>query len=156
MKVAVIMLAGLLQQDPQIDGLFSKKEIAFGDRGMTQIVVEADLDTPTTDDEVIYFVPSGGTPTPLVMGAGGTFFREGALIIGGPLDGESWDDATAFFETLCNGPGDVIIEGEIETAIDELEQKIMAALPSVNRIYIEPEALTRPARRFGRKGLPTV
>ncbi|MGE3965802.1 MAG: proprotein convertase P-domain-containing protein [Planctomycetota bacterium] len=75
------------------------------------LYVEVDLDGAVTDDEVIYLV-SGGAATPLAMNAG-TDFREGSLIIGGPLDGETWD-ATAFTNSTANNLGTFIVDGNLD------------------------------------------
>lgn len=75
------------------------------------IFVEVDLDGATSDDEVIYFV-SGGSATPLAMNAG-TLFREGALIIGGALDGEVWD-SVAFSNGTSNNLGTYMVDGNLD------------------------------------------
>lgn len=76
------------------------------------IYVEVDLDGATTDDEVIYLV-SGGMAAPLAMNGAGSLFREGDLIIGGPLDGEAWD-TTAFTNSTVNGLGTFIVDGNLD------------------------------------------
>ncbi|MGE3164814.1 MAG: hypothetical protein AB7O52_07905, partial [Planctomycetota bacterium] len=80
------------------------------------IFVESDLST-TTQDEVIVFVPFGGAASILAMNGAGSLFQEGTLIIGGPLDAESWDDVGAFLNETCNSLGTFIVEGELEGAL---------------------------------------
>ncbi|MCA8961325.1 MAG: proprotein convertase P-domain-containing protein, partial [Planctomycetes bacterium] len=72
-----------------------------------RVAFRADLDGSTTDDMVIYF---DGLPLPMNATS---IFREGQLIIGGPLDGETFG-TVAFNEIDWNNNGDVIIDGDLE------------------------------------------
>ncbi|MEM7261618.1 MAG: proprotein convertase P-domain-containing protein, partial [Planctomycetota bacterium] len=72
----------------------------------------ADLDGATDDDFVIYF---DGLP---LQANATTIFRESEIIVGGPLDGEQWEDATAFGDIDWNNNGDAIIDAQLEAAAD--------------------------------------
>lgn len=77
----------------------------------------ANLDGSVTDDEAIYYIPPGGTPE-LLETLGGSPFREGAPILGGPLDGMSFNDSGGFLTLEANAAGTLIMEAEIEAETD--------------------------------------
>jgi len=76
------------------------------------VYFEADLDLATTDDEVL-MVWSGGGALPISMNVS-TFFREGQLIVGGPLDGFTLETATAFEDLRVNGAGRLIVDANLD------------------------------------------
>lgn len=104
----------VLQEGEPAGGIPGRLYSDFRDPSLTdsgQIFVEVDLDGPPNDDEVIYLV-SGGGAAPLPMN-GSSSFREGALIVGGPLDGEAWD-LIPFTNSTSNELGTFITDGDLE------------------------------------------
>jgi len=118
-NVLHLNLAKLLQEGDPVDGVAGRLHFGFAypsiaDNG--DVYLELDMDGATTDDEVLYLVPSGGTGAILAMNAS-TSFREGTLIIGGDLDGETWD-SSAFIRSVVNGAGTLLVEGNLLPATD--------------------------------------
>ncbi|MGE3164732.1 MAG: proprotein convertase P-domain-containing protein [Planctomycetota bacterium] len=105
----------ILRDLQNADGIAARVYNDFFEPALTDagtIYVEVDLDGATTDDEVIYVV-TGGMASPLAMNGAGSLFREGTLIVGGPLDGETWD-LTAFTNSTANNLGTFITDGNLD------------------------------------------